>query len=357
MPVILFPALRGIKMNPDPKDTNFFSPASLQQVIDYIEQNLCGELTPARIAAHFFVSVSTLSSLFKAVCQMPVMEYVRNRRLTLAVEKLATSHIPMIDLANQLGYETPEAFTKAFTRFHGFPPSFIRRRFRTSRIFLPLTVQVTLEGGWTQTNLTKSDRAGQDFPSGFGYNPFINDKGEKTMENQKIEYRIHTDSMQYPKEWETLCALAEALQESRIPFKVDGKTMIFAHGLEFPLDKICLTFKRKDVETVKTFFHHDGEVRHPEDAFWYFDAAYRSMKVRCMFYGACPDADTDAFLYRNTDPVQITHPAGSAPLLLRVQSLTFYYENARQNSPHYQMVARRLGKPNPHRKTPFMEGS
>ena len=54
-------------MASDPKDTNTFSLTMLQQVIDYIEKNLLGELTPAVIATHFFVSASSLSSLFKTV--------------------------------------------------------------------------------------------------------------------------------------------------------------------------------------------------------------------------------------------------------------------------------------------------
>lgn len=71
-------------MASDPKDTNIFSLSMLQQVINYIEKSLFEELTPAIIASHFFISESTLSSLFKIVCEMTIMEYIRNRRLTLA---------------------------------------------------------------------------------------------------------------------------------------------------------------------------------------------------------------------------------------------------------------------------------
>ncbi len=76
-----------------------FSLSILQKVIDYIEKNLYEELTPAVIAAHFYISESTLSSLFKIVCEMTIMEYICNRRLTLAAEELATSNIPIIELA------------------------------------------------------------------------------------------------------------------------------------------------------------------------------------------------------------------------------------------------------------------
>lgn len=141
--------------------------------------------------------------------------------------------------------------------------------------------------------------------------------------------------MQYQKEWNTLYALVEALLQNNIPFKVDGKTLIFAHGLEFALDKICLTFKWKEEETVKDFFQNNMEVK-GQDGFKYFDVMYQGMKIRCMFYGGCPGADTDEFLYRNTTMVQINE------ISVPVQSLEFYYENAPKDTLYYKMVEKHL---------------
>lgn len=325
-------------MTSGPKDTIIFSLSMLQQVIDYIEKSLFEELTPAIIAAHFYISESTLSALFKIVCKMTIMEYIRNRRLTLAAEELSASNSPIIELAYKYGYETPEAFTKAFSRFHGFPPSFIRRGFSISKFFLPMEIEVTIRGGWDTTELTKSNCAGQDQVLPMDYNTFIIDKGERHMNNQKLKYQINTSIMQYKQEWKILCSLAEQLLQNHTPFKVDGKTMIFAHGLEIPLDKICLTFKWKDEEAVKKFFHSNIATKHTEDGFKFFDVSYKEMKIRCMFYGNCPEEDTDEFLYKNTDLVQIDS------LLVPVQSLEFYYENAEQNSDYYKMVKEWLGR-------------
>lgn len=358
-----------------PQDPGPFSLSDLQSVLNYMEDNLLEELTPAVIAAHFFVSASVLSPLFKIVCGMTMMEYVRNRRLTLAAQDLSASDASILELACKYGYETPEAFTKAFSRFHGFPPSFVRRGFPVSKAFFPLRLDVTVQGGWNCTNLTKSSPAGQDPSAHFCYNPLIKDKGGRQMCSQNL-CRIDLGKMQFQKEWGILCALAEELLQNRIPFKVDGKTMIFAHGLEFPLEKICLTFKWGEEPVVKDFFQdrrmsesscqresitskrfcggdspaekkcaheYASEARHAEENFKYFDEVYRGMKIRCMFYGDCPEADTDAFLYRNTDSVEIGN------LLIPVQSLEFYYENAEEDTPYYDMVAKYLGKPENYR--------
>lgn len=318
-------------MASDPKNSNVFSLSMLHQVIDYIEKNLFTELTPAVIASHFFISESTLSSLFKVVCEMTIMEYIRNRRLTLAAEELTLSNTPIIELAYKYGYETPEAFTKAFTRFHGYPPSFIRRGFPVSKSFLPMEIAVTIQGGWKTINLTKSNGAGQEQNRPMAYNTPIANTGD-------ITYQINTCTMHYKREWSILYSLADSLIQNQIPFKVDGKTMIFAHGLEIPLDKICLTFKWADEETVKTFFHSSIKTKYIESGKKFFDVPYKNMKIRCMFYGNCPGDDTDAFLYRNADMVQIDN------LVVPVQSLEFYYNNAEKDTEYYKMVEARLGK-------------
>lgn len=321
--------------------TNTISLSTVQQILDYIEDNLTNELTPASISANFYISTSTLSNLFKIVCGMTIMEYIRNRRLTLAAEELSASNIHIIDLALKYGYDTPEAFTKAFSRVHGFPPSFVRRGFPVTKSFLPLQIMVSVKGGWSREELTKADCSEQDPAGSFCYDNFGNskatinkviyDKGGKQMSDKQPSCQIDTSTMQYQKEWNILYNLSEELLQKSIPFKVDGKTMIFAHGLEFAMDKICLTFKWKDEEGVRRFFEYKGSVK-GQDGFKYFDTFYRGMKVRCMFYGGCPGAETDEFLYRNTELIQVNN------IYVPVQTLEFYYENASKDSVYYKMV-------------------
>jgi len=292
-----------------------FSLGNVQESIDYIEENLLSELTPDKIAAHFFVSVPVLAMTFKIACGMTVMEYVRNRRLSLAGEELSNTGSSIISLAYKYGYETPEAFTKAFSRFHGFPPSFVRRAFPITKQFQPMRVTITVQGGWKN---------------------IISESGDGCLGRKEVNgpcCKIEIEKMHYQKEWNILYSLVRELQKSGMTFKVDGKTMIFAHGLEFPLDKICLTFKWNDEERVRRFFGYDKEMNRIEEGFkHFFDVMYRDKKIRCMFYGGCPGADTDEFLYRNTDLVQIND------VTVSVQSLEFYYKNAEKDTAHYKMV-------------------
>lgn len=302
----------------------------IQDIINYMEDNLFCSITPVIISREFLLSESTLSTLFKALCGITITEYIRNRRLTLAATELSSSNIPILDLAYKYGYETPEAFTKAFSRFHGFPPSLIRRGFPVCKRFEPIKIEVTVSGGWKSEELHEADYASVTPHHPTEERPRTSAPPHAYI--PRFPYRIDTSHMQYTREWETLCSAAMQLLKNQIQFKLDGKTMIFAHGLEFPLDKICLTFKWKDEQIVKDFFQSDTATKCTKEGFKYFDVLYEGMKVRCMFYGDCPGDDTDDFLYRNTDLVQIDD------LLVPVQTLEFYYGNADKDTTHYQIV-------------------
>ena len=76
-------------------------------------------------------------------------QYVRRRRLSLAGEKLLSSDVKVIDLAVKYGYDSPDSFTKAFTRFHGSTPTDVRRGGAMLKSFAPLHIKLTLDGGST----------------------------------------------------------------------------------------------------------------------------------------------------------------------------------------------------------------
>lgn len=321
------------------KSINTISIDSVQKIIDYIEDNILEMITPNNIAEHFYLSISTLNNLFKIVCGMTIMEYVRNRRLSLAGKELMVSNIHIIDLAFKYGYETPEAFTKAFTRFHGFPPSFVRRIYPKIKVFNPLLIKIEIRGGWEETIndnklplLTKQNSSEQEQNLFYCYDKTTKFKGGIPMENTRYEYHIKVKDMQQKEDWNVLLLLAEKLNQNQIKFKVDGKTMIFAHGLEFKLEKICLTFKWNEEQRVKDFFDYGGKVKSSFNGFKYFDSMFEGMKVRCMFYGDCLDDDSDDFLFRNTEPIDVDGK------IIYVQTLEFYYENTEPNNEYYKIV-------------------
>lgn len=115
--------------------------------IRYIEDNLAGELDIADIAAQAYVSAFHFQRIFSVLCGMTVGEYIRARRLTLAAQELSRGDIRVIDAAVKYGYDSPDSFARAFTRFHGITPSAAKEKGAVLKSYAPLRIKLTLEGG------------------------------------------------------------------------------------------------------------------------------------------------------------------------------------------------------------------
>ena len=92
---------------------------SLQQAINYIEDNITEKLDIEEIAARSFSSSYHFQRIFSILCGYTLGEYIRNRRLSLAGAELQRGEIKVIDAAVKYGYESPDSFAKAFQKFHG----------------------------------------------------------------------------------------------------------------------------------------------------------------------------------------------------------------------------------------------
>jgi len=122
---------------------------TIEDAIEYIERNLNEDLTVGRIAEEVNTSAFYFQKGFSMLCGYTVGEYVRMRRLSIAGEELLSSDVKVIDLAIKYGYDSPDSFTKAFTRFHGSTPTDVRRGGAMLKSFAPLHIKLTLDGGST----------------------------------------------------------------------------------------------------------------------------------------------------------------------------------------------------------------
>lgn len=119
----------------------------IQAAIAYIENNLTEEMKIEDIAAKAYVSPFHFQRIFNVLCGFTVGEYIRNRRLSLAAQELTCNNLKIIDIAVKYGYDSPDSFTRAFTKFHGISPSAAKERGAGLKDFAPLKIKLTLEGG------------------------------------------------------------------------------------------------------------------------------------------------------------------------------------------------------------------
>ena len=119
----------------------------IQQAICYMEEHICEDIHYADVAKSIHMSSYNFHRTFSFAAGMTVSEYIRNRRLTLAAQELQSTDISVIDAALKYGYESPESFSKAFSRFHGSTPKQAKRKGAKLHLFNPLVIKITLEGG------------------------------------------------------------------------------------------------------------------------------------------------------------------------------------------------------------------
>lgn len=181
---------------------------SIGEAIAYIETHLTDELSPDGIAERVFISPAYFQKVFALLCGFTVAEYIRNRRLAEAGNDLLTTDVRVIDLALKYGYDSPDSFTKAFTRFHGASPTAVRKNGRTIKAFEPLKIQFLLKGGYIMDyRLEKIDAFR------------VTAKVEVTEDEERITYR-NNDSLS---EIQTFC-WSSYLYEMLCQKEMDGKT-------------------------------------------------------------------------------------------------------------------------------------
>ncbi|GAB0166915.1 AraC family transcriptional regulator [Lysinibacillus sp. CTST325] len=119
---------------------------SIQKAINYIEEHLLDDITMEQIVREVNSSVFHFQRTFSILTDMSIADYIRRRRLTLAAQELINTEQKVIDLAYKYGYDSPEAFTKAFRKQHNLTPSEARKKQGQLKSYNRLVIQVSLKG-------------------------------------------------------------------------------------------------------------------------------------------------------------------------------------------------------------------
>ena len=119
----------------------------LQRAIDYMEEHLEDAIDYEEIGRQAYSSSFHFQRVFHMISGYSVGEYIRNRRLTLAGVELSTENVKVIDVALKYGYNSPESFSRAFTKFHGITPAQAKNGNVNLKSFSRISVKLILEGG------------------------------------------------------------------------------------------------------------------------------------------------------------------------------------------------------------------
>ncbi|MBK1813361.1 AraC family transcriptional regulator [Clostridium sp. YIM B02505] len=114
--------------------------------IKYIEENLTNNIAYSDVAKIACCSEYHFQRMFSFITEVTLAEYIRRRRLTLAALELQGSSLKVIDVALKYGYESPEAFTRAFRNLHGVSPTFAREKGTQLKAYPPISFSISIKG-------------------------------------------------------------------------------------------------------------------------------------------------------------------------------------------------------------------
>ncbi|MFI6004480.1 helix-turn-helix domain-containing protein [Streptomyces sp. NPDC051366] len=118
----------------------------LNQSLEYIERRLDQQVDAAELARIAATSEYHLRRMFSALAGMPLSEYIRRRRLTVAGAEVLAGRESLLEIAVRYGYGSGEAFARAFRVMHGVGPG-EARRIGAALVSQPrLTFRLTVEG-------------------------------------------------------------------------------------------------------------------------------------------------------------------------------------------------------------------
>nr|WP_237683812.1 helix-turn-helix domain-containing protein [Nocardiopsis sinuspersici] len=121
----------------------------LNQALEKVEEDTRSPVDVAGMARIALTSEHHFRRLFSALAGMPLSEYVRRRRLTLAGTEVLRGEAGLLDIAVRHGYGSAEAFARAFRAMHGVGPGEARRTGAVLNSQPRMTFRLTVEGSTT----------------------------------------------------------------------------------------------------------------------------------------------------------------------------------------------------------------
>ena len=120
--------------------------SALNRLVDQVEKHLGDELDVGALARELGTTEYHLRRMFSSLAGMPLSEYVRRRRMTVAAAEVVRGDDDLLSIAVRHGYGSTEAFGRAFRAVHGAGPGEARRDGGPLRTQPQLRFRLTVEG-------------------------------------------------------------------------------------------------------------------------------------------------------------------------------------------------------------------
>lgn len=118
----------------------------MNSAMDYIESRLDDKIELEEVAKIVCCSTYHFQRMFTFIAEVSLSEYIRRRRLTLAAFDMQNND-KVINVAFKYGYDSPEAFSRAFKKMHGISPMSARDKGIILKAYPRISFQMNIKGG------------------------------------------------------------------------------------------------------------------------------------------------------------------------------------------------------------------
>ena len=118
----------------------------MNKAMNYIEAHLTEDISFDEVAKIACCSTYHFQRMFSFITDVPISEYIRRRRLTLAAFGLQATDMKVIDIALKYRYDSPKAFSRAFKNLHGILPTSARNGGAVLKAYPRMTFQISIKG-------------------------------------------------------------------------------------------------------------------------------------------------------------------------------------------------------------------
>ncbi|TCL54262.1 AraC family transcriptional regulator [Kineothrix alysoides] len=118
----------------------------LNSAINYMEEHLTKDIDYDELARIACCSTYHFQRMFSYMAGVPLSEYIRRRRMSLAAADLQGGEEKIIDIALKYGYDSPTAFNRAFQSIHGIAPSQSKTEGISLKSYPPISFKITIKG-------------------------------------------------------------------------------------------------------------------------------------------------------------------------------------------------------------------
>lgn len=118
----------------------------MNKAMDYIETHLTEDIDYNQVAKFACCSTYHFQRMFSFITDVSLSEYIRRRRLTLAAFELQNSKVKVIDTAIKYGYESSEAFSRAFKKMHGIMPVSVHNMGVNLKAYPRMSFHISIKG-------------------------------------------------------------------------------------------------------------------------------------------------------------------------------------------------------------------